>query len=106
MVELVLAHGETLRLSPGHPTADGRRFGDLAPGDLVDGVRVVGVHLVDYGERFTYDILPASDSGAYFAGGTLVGSTLSDRFDHAGLSVDPPPSHLRASVVNDSGSVR
>jgi hypothetical protein len=27
-------------------------------------------------DRFTYDILPASDSGTYFAGGVLIGSTL------------------------------
>lgn len=29
-----------------------------------------------YRHAFTYDILPASDTGAYFAGGALVGSTL------------------------------
>ena len=27
-------------------------------------------------QPFTYDILPDSDSGTYFAGGTLIGSTL------------------------------
>jgi hypothetical protein len=38
--------------------ADGRIFADLAPGDLVDGVRVIGARLVDYDQPFTYDILP------------------------------------------------
>jgi hypothetical protein len=79
VVELKLVHGATLRISPRHPTADGRRFGDLVAGDLVDGVRVTSVRLVEYDHRFTYDILPDSDSGAYFVAGTLIGSTLSDR---------------------------
>ncbi len=87
VVELQLAHGPTLRISPRHPTADGRHFADLAPGDLVDGVRVIGARLVDYDQPFTYDILPDSDSGAYFAGGTLIGSTLSHRFGE--LSTTP-----------------
>jgi hypothetical protein len=75
VVELKLAHGATLTISPRHPTAEGRYFADLAPGDLVDGVRVIGARLVDYEQRFTYDILPDSDSGTYFAGGVLIGST-------------------------------
>ncbi len=79
IVELKLAHGATLRISPRHPTADGRHFVDLAPGDLVDGVRVIGARLVDYDQPFTYDILPDSDSGTYFAGGALIGSTLSSQ---------------------------
>ena len=80
VVELKLAHGATLRISPRHPTADGRHFSDLVAGDFVDGVRVIAARLVDYDQPFTYDILPDSDSGTYFAGGTLIGSTLSDRF--------------------------
>jgi len=91
VVEVKLAHGATLRISPRHPTADGRRFADLAAGDLVDGVRVIGVRLVDYDQPFTYDILPDSDSGTYFAGGTLIGSTLSDRFGE--FSVSATDSH-------------
>src|SRR5580765_8058759 len=79
MMELKLAYGAPLRISPNHPTADGRRFGDLVAGDLLDGVRVLDARLVDYDEGFTYDILPASDSGTYFAGGALIGSTLVDR---------------------------
>jgi hypothetical protein len=79
VVELQLAHGAILRISPRHPTADGRQFGNLAAGDVLDGVRVTRVRLVDYAEPFTYDILPASDSGTYFAGGALIGSTLADQ---------------------------
>jgi hypothetical protein len=75
MVELRLPHA-TLLLSPGHPTADGRTFGALAAGDRLDGVPVLGARLSSYDQPFTYDILPASDTGTYLAGGVLVGSTL------------------------------
>jgi len=31
---------------------------------------------VPYAEAYTYDVLPDSDSGSYFAGGVLIGTTL------------------------------
>jgi hypothetical protein len=71
------AGGAIIEMSPGHPTADGRRFADLAEGDLLDEQNeVVEVELVQFEHDETYDILPASDSGTYFAEGVLVGSTL------------------------------
>jgi hypothetical protein len=97
MVELRLAHGVTLLVSPSHPTADGRVFGDLAAGDRLDGVAVVGARTVGYDQPFTYDILPASDTGAYFAGGVLIGSTLA-RSDGIGTaSPRSPATERRAS---------
>lgn len=72
-----LESGAVLELSPGHPTADGRLFGDIGAGDRLDELnRVVSSELVPYRHDRTYDILPASDTGAYFASGALVGSTL------------------------------
>jgi hypothetical protein len=100
IVEVKLAHGATLRISPRHPTADGRHFSDLVAGDVVDGVRVTASKLVAYDQPFTYDILPDSDSGTYFAGGTLIGSTLSNRFGE--LSVGAAAADLsgrRASLL-------
>ena len=76
MVEVKLAHGVVLNITPDHPTADGRTFGDLAAGDRLDGVRVDAVRIVPYGQPFTHDILPDSDSGSYVAGGVLIGSAL------------------------------
>ncbi|MFO0564118.1 MAG: hypothetical protein U0263_00570 [Polyangiaceae bacterium] len=35
----------------------------------------MGVDVIAYRHDATYDILPASDSGAYFANGVLVGSS-------------------------------
>jgi hypothetical protein len=77
VVELRLATGSVLHVSPAHPTADGRTFGELCSGALLDGVRIESARLVPYRFDATHDILPSSDSGTYFAGGVLIGSTLS-----------------------------
>ncbi len=77
MVHLVLDDGREVWVSPSHPTPDGRRFGELLPGDLLDGARIALLELVSYGLPETYDILPAGDTGFYWANGILMGSTLS-----------------------------
>ena len=76
MVRVELDTGRVLEISPGHPTADGRFFSDLRPGDWLDGARVVTAELVPYAHDYTYDVLPASDTATYVAGGALIGSTL------------------------------
>jgi hypothetical protein len=76
VMRLQLATGTVLHISPTHPTADGRTMGDLAADDRLDGVRIVAAELVPYRHSHTYDILPASDTGTYYAGGVLVGSTM------------------------------
>ena len=76
MVHLVLDDSRELFVSPGHPTIDGRVVGNLAPGDLYDGVSVVSVKRVSYNESATYDILPSGDTGFYWANGIIMGSTL------------------------------
>jgi hypothetical protein len=76
MVRVGLADGATLEMSPQHPTLDGRVFRDLRAGGELGGVAVLSVEETPYGGDRTWDILPASDTGGYFAGGALVGSTL------------------------------
>jgi hypothetical protein len=76
VVRVVLAGGAVLEVSPGHPTADGRTFGDLRAGEFLDQQTIESVALIPYTHAFTYDILPASDTGTYVAGGALIGSTL------------------------------
>jgi hypothetical protein len=71
-----LASGAVLDVSAGHPTADGRSFADLRSGGELGGVTIVGAETVPYDFPYTYDILPASDTGTYFAEGVLIGSTL------------------------------
>ena len=76
MVHLTLADGRELLVSPGHPTADGRRAGELQAGDPLDGSVVARWELVPYAADRTYDILPAGGTGDYWANGILMGSTL------------------------------
>jgi hypothetical protein len=76
VVRLALADGRSVYVSPGHPTADGRRVGDLVAGDVIDGARIAGVERVAYSGGATYDILPAGATGVYWANGVLLGSTL------------------------------
>jgi hypothetical protein len=81
VVRVTLDSGRVLEISPRHPTAEGRIFADLRPGDRLDGARVVEATLIPYTHPFTHDILPDSDTGTYFAGGVLIGSTLHGRVD-------------------------
>lgn len=75
VIRVVLADGRAVAASPGHPTTDGRRVGDLNPGDLLDGNRIVTIESLPYvGD--TWDLLPLSSTGAYWANGVLLGSTL------------------------------
>jgi hypothetical protein len=76
VVRVRLATGRVLEISAMHPTADGRTLAALRPGNELDGVVVVDVEQVPYAHSHTYDILPESDTGTYYAGGVLIGSTL------------------------------
>ena len=76
LVHLVLDDGRQLWLSPGHPTADGRQAGQLQPGDFLDGVQVRSADRVPYSSSDTYDLLPAGDTGFYWANGILLASSL------------------------------
>ena len=76
VMQVTMADGAVLEMSAGHPTADGRTFGQLRAGDRLDGALVVSSQLIPYRFARTYDILPASDTGTYVASGRLVGSTL------------------------------
>jgi hypothetical protein len=76
VVSLALADGRSLTVSPGHPLPDGRRLGELRPGDALDGSVVMRADLLPYGQPSTFDLLPSGETGFYWAGGILVASTL------------------------------
>jgi hypothetical protein len=83
VMRVTTVDGRILEISAGHPTADGRFFGDLRQAGLLDGHPIDRVDTVPYSYTETYDILPASESGAYFAAGMLIGSTLAPDKTHA-----------------------
>ncbi len=76
LCHLVFSDGRELFVSGGHPTADGRDVNELAPGDMLDGAEVVSVVNIRYIAGHTYDLLPAGETGNYWANGVLLGSTL------------------------------
>lgn len=76
VVRLVLDDGRVVFVSPGHPTAQARRIGELMAGDALDGARVATAERVRYLLGATYDVLPAGATGVYWANGILLGSTL------------------------------
>lgn len=76
VVRVRLDDGRTVTASPRHPTTDGRVLAELSVGDELDGGTVVSVESVPYDGGFTYDLLPAGDTGYYWADGILLGSTL------------------------------
>lgn len=76
VVRAVLDDGRVLEISASHPLGDRRSFADLRAGDRLGDHILREVSTVPYAYPATYDILPASDTGAYFVHGVLVGSTL------------------------------
>jgi hypothetical protein len=76
VVEVTLDTGRVLRVSAAHPTADGRSFAELAVGSALGDTGIRNVRRIPYVHRFTYEILPASETGTYFAAGVPIGSTL------------------------------
>jgi len=77
VVHLVLDDAREVWVSANHPAVDGKSIGSLQVGDPYDGSRVQSVERVAYWDTETYDILPDSDTGFYWANGVLLGSTLS-----------------------------
>jgi hypothetical protein len=76
VVHVVLSDGRELWASPGHPTTDTRSLGNLKVNDSLDGARVIKAERLPYSGTATYDLLPAGDTGFYWANGILIGSTL------------------------------
>ena len=76
LVNVTLADGRKIAASPGHPTTDGRTFGEIRTGDYLDGVRVTQVDILPSDQPATFDLLPSGPTGFYWANGVLIGSTL------------------------------
>lgn len=76
MIQLTLSSGRSLTVSPGHPAINGIPIAELRVGEAYDNAIVTSVTYGSYADTRTYDILPAGDTGFYFANGILVGSTL------------------------------
>ena len=76
LLHIQLIDGRSLRVSPRHPDAKGQALLDLKVGECLDGAEIVSIDLHPYKGHFTMDILPAGETGLYYANGILIGSTL------------------------------
>jgi hypothetical protein len=76
VVHLALNDGRELWVSPGHPIGDGGSVGQLRVGDFLDGARVISIERIPYSGYATYDLLPAGETGYYWANGVILASTL------------------------------
>jgi hypothetical protein len=76
LINVTLADGRKIAASPGHPTTDGRTFGEIRTGDYLDGARVTQVNVLPSNQPATFDLLPSGPTGFYWANGVLIGSTL------------------------------
>jgi hypothetical protein len=61
---ITLGDERVVRGSAGHPTADGRTFGDLKRGETFDGAQVTSVQTLPI-TGATWDIFPDGPSGTY-----------------------------------------
>ena len=77
LCHLVLSDGRELFVSGTHPTAEYGRITDFCVGDILDGSKIVSIENVRHGGSYVYDLLPAGETGFYWANGVLLGSTLS-----------------------------
>jgi len=76
VIHVTLADGRSVTASPGHPLADGRQLGMLRVGDVVDGSPIVALETIPYGGGETFDMVASGATGAYFADGVPLGTTL------------------------------
>ena len=77
VMHLTLSDEREVWVSPNHPAANGKLVGDLKAGGTYDGAGITSAKLVPYWDNATYDILPGTKSGLYWANGILLRSTLS-----------------------------
>ena len=89
VLRVTFENGRSIEMTAGHPLADGYPLSVLRPGSELLGGTVASVTSIPYRHDATYDILPDSTSGAYFASGVLIGSTLG----HARLTSSTDASH-------------
>jgi hypothetical protein len=74
LLSVTLADGRSLRASPLHPLPGGEPLSSRP--DRIDGVAVVRIAALPYGGSHTHDVLPAGDTGFYWADGVKLASTL------------------------------
>jgi len=76
LVRITLADGRRVAASGPHPARGGVPLAHVAVGDALDGSIVTRVESLAYDGSHTYDVLPSGPTGAYWADGVVLESTL------------------------------
>jgi hypothetical protein len=76
ILRIGLSDGRTVSASPGHPSAQGLALGYYRIGDILDSASVIAMEYMPYHGDATYDLLPDSSTGLYWANGILLRSTI------------------------------
>lgn len=76
VVAMTLQDGRTVRVSPEHPLVSDGVVGNVDVGASLDGSIVIDRQLVVPTGGATWDILPAGETGHYWANGVRLGTTL------------------------------
>jgi hypothetical protein len=76
VIHLMLADSREVWVSPSHPTITGAAVQTLRAGDWYDGSEILSAELIPYWDNYTYDLLPDSGTGFYWANGIILKSTL------------------------------
>lgn len=76
IIYIALEDGRKLLVSPTHPLIGTKKICQLAIGAKYDGSIISDFEILDYEDKYTYDLLPESATGYYWANGILIGSTL------------------------------
>ncbi|MCB0839978.1 MAG: hypothetical protein KDD99_25085 [Bacteroidetes bacterium] len=78
LLDIAFENGQHLKVSPLHPDIQGNALKDLTIGSYLNGEKVVSIEMIPANIPATWDILPAGATGAYFANGVAIGSTLKE----------------------------
>ncbi len=73
---IVLDDDREINISPNHPMTNDKPIGSVLIGDTIDNSKVIISELVQYKGDYTYDILPSSDTGTYWANRILLKSSI------------------------------
>lgn len=76
MIDLGLSDGREVSISPNHPLVDGRAASEAQIGEIYDSSDITTIKISSYQKPFTYDILPAGETGMYWGNGIPLKSTL------------------------------
>jgi len=76
LIDIILEDGRRIKCTPDHPNRDYSLMSSLRIGHYLEGSEIIEISYENYTQPYTFDILPAGETGIYWANGIRLGSTL------------------------------